>query len=311
VSENNAGTNGHDALTPEDHAEVAAVRDILSSKPRPVGWAQRRERIQDVGAVWPPADDVRTEAVDSGGVRGEWSIVDGSDPSRVLIYLHGGGYCSGSLRSHRRLVTEAGRAAGVRTFAVDYRLAPEHPFPAGCDDALAAWRFVRAQGIDANHIAIGGDSAGGGLTAGLIARLRDAGEPLPACGWLVSPWTDLTMSGGTMTTNDAVDPLIHEAYLRELVAAYLPAGVDPRDPRVSPLFSDPHGFPPLLIQVGGAETLLDDATRFASVAGAANVAVTLEVWPHMIHAWMLWNAHLRLGREALAHAGSFIRDTMG
>ena len=130
---------------------------------------------------------------------------------------------------------------------------------------------------------------------------------LPGCGWLVSPWTDLTLSGSTLATKEAVDPLIHEGYLRELASAYLASGMDPGDPRVSPLFASLSGLPPLLIQVGSAETLLADATRFASAAGAADVPVTLEVWPHMIHAWPLWNARLEAGRETLGRAGAFIR----
>src|SRR5207248_11416867 len=142
------------------------------------------------------------------------------------------------------------------------------------EDAITAWRFLRRQGIPAARIAVGGDSAGGNLTLGLISRLRAAGEPLPACAWLVSPWTDLTLSGSTLATKDAVDPIIHKAYLNELVDAYLPAGVKRNDPRVSPLYAEVSGFPPMLIQVGSAETLVDDATRFARVAGTADVAVT-------------------------------------
>jgi epsilon-lactone hydrolase len=288
-----------------DIREIAAVRALLGAKPRPVGWAERRARIEEVGSVWPVAADVALTPADAGGVPTEWSIVPGSDPSRVLMFFHGGGYCSGSIVSHRRMVTEAGRAAKVRTLAVAYRLAPEHPFPAALDDALSAWRFLRNQGIAAAHIAVGGDSAGGGLTVALINRLRDLGEELPGCAWLCSPWTDLTMSGSTLTTKDAVDPLIHKGYLEELAAAYVPAGMDRKDPRVSPLYSDLKGFPPTLIQVGAAETLLADATRFATAAGAADVAVTLEIWPHMIHAWQMWNAHLDAGRRALASAGAF------
>jgi epsilon-lactone hydrolase len=287
-------------------SEIEAIRSLLGSKPRPVGWLDRRKRLDDVGSVWPVAADVKLTAVDVGGVAGEWSIVPGSDPSRVLMFFHGGGYCSGSIVSHRRLVTEAGRAAGVRTLAIAYRLAPEHPFPAAYDDALTAWRFLRNQDIRAAHIAIGGDSAGAGLTVALINRLRDAHEELPGCAWLISPWTDLTMSGSTLLSKEAVDPLIHKQYLNELADAYLPRGMGRKDPRVSPLYADLRGFPPTLIQVGSDETLLDDATRFAAVAGAADVRVTLEIWPQMIHAWPLWNAHLEPGRRALANAGAFI-----
>jgi monoterpene epsilon-lactone hydrolase len=260
-----------------------------------------------VGSVWPVADDIKLEPLDVNGVPGEWSIAPASNASRILMFLHGGGYCSGSILSHRRMVTEAGRAGGVRTLAVGYRLAPEHPFPAAYDDALMAWRWLRKQGIAANRIAVGGDSAGGGLSLALAMRLRDAGELLPGCLWLSSPWTDLTMSGATLATKDAIDPLIHQPYLEELASAYVPAAMARTDPRISPLFADLHGLPRMLIQVGSAETLLDDSVRFAGVAGAASVPVTLEVWPDMIHAWSLWNAKLEAGRQALANAGVFIR----
>ena len=288
-------------------SEIDAIRALLSSKPRPVGWPDRRKRLDDVGAVWPVANDVELTAVDVNGIPGEYSMVPGSDPSHVLMFFHGGGYCSGSIKSHRRLVTEAGRAARMRTFAVSYRLAPEHPFPAAYDDALSAWQFLQNQGIAAAQIAIGGDSAGAGLTLALIGRLRDAHEKLPACAWLMSPWMDLTMSGSTLASKAAIDPLIHKEYLSELADVYVPAGMDRKDPRVSPLFANFADFPPMLIQIGSDETLLDDATRLAERVGATDVAVTLEIWPRMIHAWPLWNAHLEEGRRALANAGAFIR----
>jgi len=288
-------------------SEIDAIRTLLTAKPRPVGWTERRQRLDEVGSVWPVADDVKLTPVDADGILGEWSNVVGSDPSRVLLFFHGGGYCSGSIRSHRRMVSEAGRAAKVRTLAIAYRLAPEHPFPAALDDALAAWFFLRQAGIAAGRIAIGGDSAGGGLTAALINFLNATAEEGPGCAWLVSPWVDLTMSGSTLAGKDSVDPLIHKTYLEELAAAYVPEEIDRADPRVSPLFANLTGFPPTLIQVGSAETLLADATRFAAAAGAADAAVTLEIWPNMIHAWHLWNAHLEAARRALASAGRFVR----
>jgi epsilon-lactone hydrolase len=288
-------------------SEIDAIRKLLTSKPRPVGWAQRRERLDEVGSVWPVAVDITCAAVDCDGVRGEWSLAPGSDATKALLFFHGGGYCSGSIVSHRRMVTEAGRAMRIRTLAIDYRRAPEHPFPAQHEDALTAWRFLRRQGIAAEHIVVGGDSAGGNLTLCLISRLHAANEPLPGCAWLASPWTDLTMSGATLATKDAVDPLIHMTYLEELAEAYLPQRMDRRDPLISPLFADLRGFPPMLIQVGSAETLLSDATRLAEAAGIADVDVRLEIWPHMIHAWPLWNAALKDGRRALAAAGEFVR----
>jgi acetyl esterase/lipase len=253
------------------------------------------------------ANDIKLERVNVDGLPGEWSIAPGSDTSRVLVYFHGGGYCSGSIRSHRRLVTEAGRAAGIRTIAVAYRLAPEHPFPAALDDALMTWRYLQRQSVPAKQIVVGGDSAGGGLTLALIGQLRTMGADCPACAWLLSPWTDLTMSGSTLATKDVVDPLIHGPYLHELADAYLPEGTDRKDPRVSPLYADLKGFPPTLVQVGSNETLLADSVRFAGAAAMADVAITLEAWPSMIHAWPLWNARLEAGRQALARAGAFMR----
>lgn len=290
-------------------SEIDAIRALLTAKARPVGWAQRRERLDEIGSVWPVADDVQLSSVDINGVPGEWSLAPGSDASRVLMFFHGGGYCSGSITSHRRMVTEAGRAAKIRTLAVGYRLAPEHPFPAALDDAMTAWRFLRKQAYLPSQIAIGGDSAGGNLTAVLINALREQSEH-PSCAWLASPWTDLTMSGASLATKDAVDPIIHKGYLGELADAFAPAGIARNDPRISPLFANLRGFPPALIQVGSHETLLDDATRFAAALGAADADVTLEVWPEMIHAWPLWNARLEPGRRALASVGAFIRRHM-
>jgi epsilon-lactone hydrolase len=172
---------------------------------------------------------------------------------------------------------------------------------------MTAWRFLRRQGIAADHIAVGGDSAGGNLSLALIERLHAAGEPLPGCARMVSPWTDLTMSGATLASRDAVDPLIHKAYLEELAAAYVPDNTDRKNPLISPLFADLSGFPPMPIQAGSAETLLDEAVRLAAAAGAADVPVTLEIWPQMIHAWRVWNARLAHGRRALASAGQSIR----
>jgi epsilon-lactone hydrolase len=291
--------------------EIDAIRTLLKAKPRPVGWAERRSRIDEVCSVSPAADDIKFTPADLDGVAGEWSIAPGADDSRVLIYFHGGGYCSGSILSHRRIVSEAGRAAGMRALAVAYRLAPEHPFPAAFDDALTVWRWLRREGVAAANVAVGGDSAGAGLTVALLNRLGELKEERPACIWLVSPWVDLTMSGASLAAKDAVDPLIHKEYLNELADAYVPHGMDRKDPRVSPLYRDLKGLAPVLIQVGSAEALLDDAVRFAGAAGAADVPVTLEIWAHMIHAWPIWNAQLEPGRRALAGAGAFMRRHVG
>ncbi|WP_292127468.1 alpha/beta hydrolase fold domain-containing protein, partial [Mesorhizobium sp.] len=244
-----------------DLKEINAIRALLASKPRPVGWDERRARLDEVGSSSPVAAGIRCEAVTFNDLASEWSLAPGSDTDKVLLFFHGGGYCSGSIKSHRRMVTEAGRAMRMRTLAVGYRRAPEHPFPAQHEDALAAWRFLAEQGIAPDRIVVGRDSAGGNLSLSLVGRLRAAGERLPGCLWLVSPWTDLSMSGTTLSAKDGIDPIIHRAYLEELAGAYVPHDVDRRDPLISPLFADLTGFPPMLIQVGSAETLLSDATR--------------------------------------------------
>jgi epsilon-lactone hydrolase len=287
-------------------SEIDAVRELLRSKPRPTSFPERRQRLDAIGSISLIAEDIGLEPIDANGVAAEWSLAPGSDPSKVLLFFHGGGYCSGSIVSHRGMVTKAGRAAQARTLAVGYRLAPEHPFPAAIEDARSAYRFLLDQGVAPSKIAIGGDSAGGGLTLALMTSVRDAREPLPACAWLVSPWVDLRMTGASLAEKAAIDPLISKPYLEELASAYL-AGADPANPLVSPLNADLAGLPPLLVQVGSAETLLDDAVRIARRAGAFDVRVNLEIWPHMIHAWHLWAAQLEAGRRAIASAGAFIR----
>jgi epsilon-lactone hydrolase len=287
-------------------SEIDAVRELLRSKPRPTSFPERRERLDAIGSTSPLAGDIGLEPIDAHGVPAEWSLAPDSDASKVLLFFHGGGYCSGSIMSHRGMVTATGRAAQARTLAVGYRLAPEHPFPAAIEDARSAYRFLLDQGIAPSKIVIGGDSAGGGLTLALMTSVRDAREPLPACAWLVSPWVDLQMTGASLAEKAAIDPLISKSYLEELASAYL-AGADPASPLISPLNADLAGLPPLLVQVGSAETLLDDAVRIARRAGAADVRVNLEIWPHMIHAWHLWAAQLEAGRRAIASAGAFIR----
>ena len=285
--------------------EIDEVRALLKSLPRPTSLAERRDRLDTVASAYGVAPDIAFERVRIGQCEAEWSIAPGSDPGRVLLYFHGGGYCSGSIRSHRGMVSETGRAAGVRTLALGYRLAPEHPFPAALEDAVAAVEYLLRMGIPAGRIAIGGDSAGGGLSLATMIRLRDAGRPLPACAWLVSPWVDLEMTGASIDTKDADDPLIHRSYLQELAGAYC-GGETPRDPLISPVHADLRGLPPALVQVGSAETLLDDAVAIVERFGEADVAVTLEVWPRMIHAWHLWSARLSAGRQAIASAGVYI-----
>src|SRR5262249_3836072 len=290
--------------------EIDVVRQVLASHPRPTNLAERRKRLDALGAQYSLPEDVRVEGVDANAVAAEWTTTPVADPSRVILFLHGGGYISGSLDSHRHMIAQAGREAQARTLSLGYRLAPEHPFPAALDDALAGYRFLLAQGIAPRNIALGGESAGGGLAMATMVSLRDAGDPLPACAWLSSPWTDLRQSGATMISKAGVDPLIQKPYLDELAAAYL-NGADPGNPLVSPIGAALQGLPPLLIQVGSTETLLDDSVRLAAVAGAAGMRVTLDIWPDMIHAFTLFYQQVAMARLALDQVAAFVRAKTG
>lgn len=287
-------------------AEIEAIRAVLAARPRPAELAERRRRLDALGGSYALPGDIRVEPTRANGVPAEWTEAPGADAARVLLYLHGGGYVAGSLTSHRPMVAEAGRQAGLRTLALDYRLAPEHPFPAALEDAVAGYRHLLEQGFAPARIAVGGDSAGGGLAAALLVALRDQGLPLPGCAWLISPWVDLESSFPSMASKAAADPMVQKPYLLEIAPMYHGA-TSARTPLVSPIHADLHGLPPLLLQVGSAETLLDEDVAFAGRAGAADVAVTLEIWPEMIHVWHLFHPQLAAGRRAIAAAGQFIR----
>jgi len=290
-------------------ADIDRIRALLLARPRPPELAERRKRLDALSEQSPLPQDVRTQSVSANGVPAEWTTTQDADPSRVMLYLHGGGYVSGSITSHRAMVAEAGRQAGCRTLALGYRLAPEHPFPAALRDALAGYQFLLSGGFDPSRIALAGDSAGGGLTIATMLTLRAANDRLPGCAWCISPWVDLEMTGASMTGKADIDPMIQQPYLRELAEAYL-HGANPRDPMISPLHADLRGLPPLLIQCGSAETLLDDSVRLAGAAANADVAVTLEVYPDMIHVWHLFHQQLAAGRRALDAAGHFIRAAL-
>jgi acetyl esterase/lipase len=289
--------------------EIGAIRAILASSPRPPDLAGRRQRLDEVFGNFPLADGTQAVTADAGGVLAEWTASPAADPSRVILYLHGGGYVSGSIASHRSMVSHLGLASGARTLALHYRRAPESPFPAAADDAMTGYRFLVDSGIDPARIVLAGDSAGGGLVMATLLSLRDAGERLPAGGFVISPWVDLLNDSPSMTAKDAVDPMIHKPYLDDLAAQYL-NGADPRTPRASPLYGDLRGLPKLLIQVGTDETLLDDATRLAARAAAADVHVTLSAWPHMIHVWHLFHARLADARAAIAEAGAWMKAAL-
>ena len=257
------------------------------------------------GAAVIPAD-VKREKVSAGGVPAEWVVAENADPDRVILYLHGGGYVIGSINTHRELGSRLSRAAAARVLLIDYRLAPEHPHPAAVDDAVAAYRWLLSQGVNPSRLAIGGDSAGGGLTVATLVAVRDAGLPVPAAGVCLSPWVDLEGIGESMTTKAAADPMVQRDGLLKMAAAYL-AGQNPRTPLASPLYADLSGLPPLLIQVGTAETLLDDSTRLAERARKSGVQVTLEPWEDMIHVWQAFASLLPEGRQAIDRIGEFVK----
>jgi len=255
---------------------------------------------------YPAPAALRREPVRAGGIPAEWVSMPGAAPERVVFYLHGGAYVRGSIVTHLNLIAGISHAAGARVLAIDYRLGPENPFPAAIDDAVAAYRWLIGQGMSPARVVIAGDSAGGGLALATLLTLRDGGDPLPAAAVLLSPWTDLAATGASIEGRAAADPMLSREYLLDMARMYL-GSADPRDPRASPVFADPRGLPPLLIQVGTAEVLYDDATRVAAQALAREIDVTFEAWPDMVHAWHLFAPVLPEGRRAIASIGAFIR----
>jgi len=229
--------------------------------------------------------DIRHKQISAHGVAAEWIEAPDSD-SGVILYLHGGAYALASLNTHRELVARLVRATNMRALAVKYRLAPEHPFPAALEDSLAAYRWLLDQGIDPSQIIIAGDSAGGGLALATMISLRDAGEPLPAGAVCISPWTDLALTGASVKNKDKLDPILDSETIARY-ARYYAGAHETTTPLISPLYADLSGLPPLLIQAGTDEILLDDATRCAERARAAGVDVTLEVWDGMFHVFQM------------------------
>jgi monoterpene epsilon-lactone hydrolase len=268
--------------------------------------AELRASFAPAGRLHPVPDDVEVTEVTAGGVPAHWLAAPGTDAGRVLLFLHGGGYELGSLRSDGELAARLGRAAGMRVLFAEYRLAPEHRFPAAIDDVLAVWRWLRTdQKLSAQSLAVAGDSAGGGLSVALLVATRDAGEALPAAAVLMSPTVDLTSSGASMTERVDQDPFSTPALLRQLASSYL-AGADPRTPLASPLFASMTGLPPLLIQVGTADLLLSDAERLAAAASAAGVDVTLEVREGLPHVYPIMLGTPEAA-EATEQTGKFLR----
>lgn len=264
-----------------------------------------RAAAEQMGQMLPVDPAAKFAAIEAGVVKAEWCITPGADEGRVILYLHGGGYVSGSPAVYRSLAANLSRAAQSRVLVIDYRLAPEHPFPAAVEDSVASYRWLLAQGIQPARVVIAGDSAGGGLTAATLVAIRDARLPLPAAGVLLSPMVDLEGTGESMKTKAAEDPIVQKEQVA-IVKLYL-NGKDPRTPLAAPLYADLTGLPPLLIQVGTSECLLDDSTRLAERATKAGVKVTLEQWDRMIHVWQLFASMLDEGQQAIDRIGEYVR----
>jgi acetyl esterase/lipase len=264
-----------------------------------------RAGFEQMTVMLPVEADVKCEPVNAGGIKAEWVSAPGADAGRVILYLHGGGYVIGSINTHRAISGRISRAAKARVLLIDYRLAPEHPFPAAVEDSIAAYRYLLAQGTRPGRIAVAGDSAGGGLAIATLVAIKEAKLPMPAAGVGLSPWVDLEGIGESMTTKAKADPMVQKDGLVLMAAAYL-AGKDPRTPLAAPLYADLSGLPPLLIQVGTAETLLDDSTRLAERARKSGVSVTLEPWENMVHVWQAFAPILDEGQQAIEKIGAFV-----
>jgi len=292
--------------------QLEAVISFLKNRPiesPDIPIEQARAAFDAVANMFVIPEDVRRQPVDVDGTPGEW-IWAGEPSDAVVYYLHGGGYVIGSVNSHREMISRIARASGGRALAIDYRLAPEHPFPAAVEDAAKGYRWLLKQGISPKNIVIAGDSAGGGLTAATLVALREAGDPLPAAAVCISPWTDLEATGESVVTKKDVDPMIRPEDLKAGAARYH-GDTSPRHPLVSPIHADLSGLPPLLIQVGTSEVLLSDAQRLAERAKAAGVEVTLEEWEEMIHVWHFFAFMLPEGQQAIERIGEFVRAKAG
>ena len=291
--------------------DILMIRELLAAQP-----SRDKMTIEELRTffdAWdednPVPAEVSVIATRIADVPVEWISAENAREDFVFLYLHGGGYVIGSPLSHRHLVAALSEETGIRGLLVDYRLAPEHPFPAAVEDALAVYSALLKDGYSPDQIVVGGDSAGGGLAISLLLAVRDAKLPQPAAGICLSPWTDLTGSAESLETNAAVDPTVTKEFLQFFANHYL-GEEQANNIFASPIFANLDGLPPLLIQVGSVEVLLDDSTGIAKRAKEADVPVTLEVWEQMIHVWHRYYPILQEGREANARIGEYVRDIL-
>lgn len=290
-----------------------AVVQMLENQERPDApptLQETRAGFETMAGLFGSPDGLRSESVDAGGVPAEWVDMPASRADRLVLYLHGGGYVIGSLATHRGLVGRIAQESGARGLSIDYRLAPEHPFPAALEDAVSAYRFALASGFEPSRIVIAGDSAGGGLTLATLLALRDAGERLPAAGICMSPWADLEGNSGSARSPETRDPMIQLEGLQEMGRHYL-GDADPKHPHASPVHASYEGLPPLFLLVGTRELLYDDSTRVAEQARASGVDVTLEVGEGLIHVWPFFGDQMPESVESVARIGDFVRKHTG
>ncbi len=293
--------------------ELKTITEMLRARqqeaPAEISFPESRAMFEQMTAAFPLPPGVTSTPVDAGGIRAEWITTPGANDEQTIYWLHGGGYCIGSINTHRGLLARISGATRARVLAIDYRLAPEDPFPAAVEDAVAGYLWLLSSGVDPAQIVIGGDSAGGGLTVATLVALKHDAKPLPAAGVCISPWTDLALTGESLATKAEADQMIKNDGIRRVRDAYV-GTFNPNTPLVSPIYAELSGLPPLLIQVGENEVLLDDSTRLAERAEAAGVDVTLEVWPEMIHVWHFFAAMLPEGQQAIDRIGEWVRQRL-
>jgi monoterpene epsilon-lactone hydrolase len=295
---------GEDIATAPIDLAIARIRAVYRSWNRDTSVAQMRSDWD--AAFGGSTAPVAYERVCAGGVDGEWISPANVPEDNAILYFHGGGFRLGSVTSHRDLMAQIALAGGCRVLAINYRLAPEHRFPAALDDALAAYGWMLDRGLKSENVAFAGDSAGGNLVLAAMLALRERGLPLPVSAVLMSPWTDLAATGSSYVSRAEADPIHQRSMILALAKNYLGGQGDPYDPLVSPLYADLAGLPPLLIQVGDRETVLDDSVMFADLARAAGVDVSLEVWDGMIHVFQMFGAELPEARQAIASIAGFL-----
>lgn len=267
-----------------------------------------RRGLEALSAFTPVAPDVKVERLSVEGIPAEWVTAPNAKEERVFLYLHGGAYIMGSCNTHRFLASKLSRSTASRVLVPEYRLAPENPYPAAVEDALAAYRWLVNSGISPENIIIGGDSAGGGLTLSTLLSLKEAGERLPALAVLLSPWTDLAATGKSMETRKDADPWLKPESTRSTPALYI-RELDPRDPHVSPIYADLSDLPPMLVHVGNDEILLDDSVRLVDRATAAGVEISFKIWDDMWHVFQTFN--IPEGQQSVDEIGKFVVGKMG